>query len=56
MFVEVGPMACLLDERRRKAMSVGLVMGQLIIHIIIELQMNILYKAESLCWKRRSVR
>jgi hypothetical protein len=49
LFVEISPMACLLNQRRWKAMRIGLVMGQLVIHKIIDLQMKVLCKAESLC-------
>jgi hypothetical protein len=49
LFVEISPMACLFEQRGGKAMGIGLVMGQLIIHIIIDLQMDVLCKAESHC-------
>jgi hypothetical protein len=39
--VEVGPMARLLDQRRWKAMRIGLVMGQLIVHEIIDLCISV---------------
>ena len=49
LFVEISPIVCLFEQRGQKAMGIGLVMGQLIIHIIIDLQMNVLCKAESHC-------
>ncbi len=40
--VEVGPMTRLLDQSRWEAMSIGLVVGQLIVHEIVDLQTSIL--------------
>ena len=46
--MEVGPVTRLLNERGREAVSIGLVVGQLMIHEIIDLQMGILSWAATL--------
>jgi hypothetical protein len=38
LFVDISPKARLLDQRGRKAMRVSLVMGQLVLHEVIDLQ------------------
>jgi len=40
LFVEISPIARLLDQRGRKAMRVSLVMSQLMVHKVIDLQMR----------------
>ena len=40
LFVEISPIARLLDQRGRKAMRVSLVMGQLVVHKVIDLHMR----------------
>ena len=51
LLVEISPVACLLDQCRRKAMRICLVMRQLVVHIVIDL-INITNKTESLCQGR----
>jgi hypothetical protein len=46
--MEVGPGTRLLNQRGREAVSIGLVVGQLVVHVIINLQMNILSGAIAL--------
>ena len=40
LFVDISPIARLLDQRGRKAMRVSPVMGQLVIHKVIDLKMR----------------
>lgn len=46
--MEVSPETRLLNKRGWEAVSIGLVVGQLIIHEIIDLQMKILNEAVTL--------
>jgi hypothetical protein len=41
LLMEVGPVTRLLNQRGWEAMSIGLVVGQLIVHEIIDLQTSI---------------
>ena len=40
LFVEISPIARLLNQRGRKAMCVSPVMGQLMVHKVIDLQIR----------------
>ncbi len=46
--VEVGPVTRLLNQRGWEAMGIGLVVGQLMVHEIIDLRMSILSGAVTL--------
>ena len=51
LLVEISPVARLLDQCRRETMRVGLVMRQLVVHVVVDL-INVTNKTESLCQGR----